>query len=187
MNNKIKELKLKKHTIKYELQYKKVKNINLRISAGGKISVSANRWVSQRNIENFLISKENFIIRALEKCKKKAHVPLKQYFAEEEICGVIQKIFDEVYPYFKEKGIEYPQIKFRRMVSQWGNCRKERGILTFNKNLMYAPYDCIEYVVMHEFTHFLQPNHSQLFYNELSKICPDWKDRRSILKTICLK
>ncbi len=183
----IKHLKLKNCIIKYELQYKKVKNINLRISADGKISVSAGRWVSQRKIESFLISKEDFIIRVLDKYRKKVPAPLKQYFAEEEICDVIQKICDRVYPYFKEKGIEYPQIKFRRMISQWGNCRKEKGILTFNKNLMYAPYDCIEYVVMHEFTHFLQPNHSRLFYNELSKICPDWKERRNLLKTIILR
>lgn len=183
----IKHLKLKNCTIKYELKHKKVKNINLRIRADGEISVSANRWVSLKTIENFLISKEDFILQALEKYRERVHIPLKQYFTEEEISGVIQKICDEVYPYFKKKGIEYPQIKFRKMVSQWGNCRKEKGILTFNKNLMYTPYECIEYVVMHEFTHFLQPNHSQLFYDELGKICPDWKERRALLKTINLR
>ena len=125
-----------------------------------------------------MISKEEFILRALEHYKNKPSVPLKMYFSEKEVTEVIIKLCNEIYPYFKEKGIPYPQIKFRSMVSQWGNCRKEKGILTFNKNLMYAPYDCIEYVVMHEFTHFLQPNHSALFYDELSEICPDWKDRR---------
>ena len=183
----IRELTLKNCTIQYDLQYKKVKNINLRIDSDGKISVSANRWVSHSVIESFIRSKEAFIIRALEKVENRVNVPLKQYFGEDEIAIVIRKICDEVYPYFKEKGIAYPAIKFRKMVSQWGNCRSEKGILTFNKNLMYAPYECVEYVVMHEFTHFLQPNHSKLFYDELGKICPDWKERRKILKTIILK
>lgn len=183
----VRELKLKNCTIQYDLQYKKVKNINLRINADGKISVSASRWISQKTIENFLVSKEEFIVRALEKFNGRVPSPLTRYFTEKEITGIIRKLCDEVYPYFEKKGIDYPEIKFRRMVSQWGNCRNEKGILTFNKNLIYAPYECIEYVVMHEFTHFLQPNHSKLFYDELEKICTDWKERRKKLKMICLK
>ena len=83
--------------------------------------------------------------------------------------------------------IKYPEIKFRKMVSQWGNCRKEKGILTFNTNLIYAPYECIKYVILHEFTHLLQPNHSSAFYNELAKICPDWKMHRKKLSEISLR
>lgn len=181
------EIELEKCTIKYELRYKNVKNINLRISEDGKISVSAGRWVSQKKIEDFLISKEGFIIRALEKIKKRESVAAIEYFSEEEICDVILNLCEKVYPYFRDRGIAYPQIKFRRMVSQWGNCRSKKGILTFNKNLMYAPYECIEYVVMHEFTHFLQPNHSKLFYDELGKVCNDWKERREKMKSIYLK
>ena len=72
------------------------------------------------------------------------------------------------------------------MVSQWGNCRAEKGILTFNTNLVYAPYECIDYVVLHEFTHFLQQNHSAQFYRELEKVCPDWKALKTRLKEINL-
>lgn len=183
----IKELKLKNCTIRYDLQYKKVKNINLRIKVDGKISVSANRWISQKQIDSFLLSKEEFIVRTLEKFSRRVSSPSRQYFAEKEICSVIRNICESVYPYFREKGIEYPQIKLRKMVSQWGNCRKEKGILTFNKNLLYAPIECIEYVVWHEFTHLLHPNHSIAFYNELGKVCPHWKECRKRLKEINLK
>ena len=58
------------------------------------------------------------------------------------------------------------------------------GILKFNTNLMYAPRECIEYVVFHEFTHFIEANHSARFYSELEKVCPEWKERRKILKNI---
>ena len=73
------------------------------------------------------------------------------------------------------------------MVSRWGSCNPTKGILTFNINLMYAPFECIEYVVLHEFTHFLQPNHSAKFYYELEKVFPNWRDCRKKLKEINIK
>lgn len=174
-------------TIKYDLQYKKVKNINLRIKPGGNIRVSANKKVSQKVIDEFILSKADFILKALDKYANRAEEPRVQYFAEDEIRGVILELCKKIYPYFEKFGVQYPTIKFRRMVSQWGNCHSHKGVLTFNTNLMYAPIECIEYVVAHEFTHFLQPNHSSKFYDELSKIMPDWKARRQRLKEISIR
>jgi predicted metal-dependent hydrolase len=67
------------------------------------------------------------------------------------------------------------------MVSRWGSCQPRENILCFNTALIEAPVECIEYVVAHEFTHFLEANHSKSFYNKLEKIIPDWKQRRNIL------
>lgn len=183
----IRELEFNNTKIRYDLQYKKVKNINLRIKPDGSINVSANRRVPQKAIDEFVMSKVEFIIRALDKYKNKSNEASKQIYSETEIKELILSLCEKVYPYFEKRGIKYPTIKFRKMVSQWGNCRSEKGVLTFNTNLMYAPLECIEYVVPHEFTHFLQPNHSAEFYNELEKTCPDWKERRKKLKEIHIR
>lgn len=183
----IKEIGLNGTKIEYELQYKKVKNINLRIKANGTIHVSAGKHVSHMTIDAFLVSKADFILNALERSRKRAEKPQKQYFTEDEVRVLILKLCEKVYPYFQKRGVKYPKIRFRRMVSQWGNCRSDKGILTFNINLMYAPKECIEYVVLHEFAHFLQPNHSSKFYDELTKVCPDWKIRKNKLKEIHLR
>ena len=110
-----------------------------------------------------------------------------QYFDEKEIKAVITELCENVYPYYEKRGVDFPVIKFRKMVSQWGNCRSREGILTFNTNLMYAPYECVEYVVHHEFTHFIEANHSARFYAELEKVCPQWKEWRKKLKNIHLR
>lgn len=183
----IKKINLKEREIEYILQRKPVKNINLRIKRDGSISVSANRFVAQSTIESFIISKSDFILNAIKMFEKDAKKPLVKYFEEKEITTVVTEFCKKVYPYFKEKGIKYPEIRFRRMVSQWGNCRSKDGILTFNTNLMYAPIECIEYVVLHEFTHFIEANHSPAFYRELEKVCPDWKNRRKQMKSIKLR
>jgi predicted metal-dependent hydrolase len=86
-----------------------------------------------------------------------------------------------MYPYFKNYVSEFPQIKFRKMTSRWGSCQPQKNILTFNTLLIETPVECIEYVVAHEFTHFLEANHSKNFYNKLEKIMPDWKQRRNKL------
>lgn len=173
-------------SITYHLQYKKVKNINIRIKPDGQVYVSANSLVSQKRIDDFILSKGEFILKAIEKFKSKKSIPPTPFYDETEIKKVILNICDNIYPYFKKCGVPFPKIKFRKMKSQWGNCHTKKKILTFNLNLMYAPSECIEYVVVHEFAHFLQPNHSPKFYNELEKVIPDWKMRRKKLKDIYL-
>lgn len=171
----IKEIVLDGRKITYELEIKKVKNVNLRIRADGSVYVSANRRVSRGFIEEFMRSKSEFILRALEKCEKKRETPCIPRFSEAETKDLILKICGEVYPYYEKIGVGFPKIKFRKMVSRWGSCNFTKGILTFNTNLMYAPEECIRYVVLHEFTHFLVQNHSKSFYDELSKVCPEWR------------
>jgi len=183
----IKILKIKDTTIQYDLQYKKVKNINLRIKPDGSINVSANKRVPQKVIGDFIISKADFILRAMEKYKNMPVKEQKQYYTEDELKELIFRLCNMAYPYYERLGIKYPEIKFRKMVSRWGSCHSQKGILTFNTNLMYAPIECIEYVVWHEFTHFLQPNHSSKFYDELVKVYPNWKDCRNKLKDINIR
>lgn len=183
----IREIKYNNTIIEYDLQYKKVKNINLRIKPDGSINVSANKRVPQSTIDEFIISKADFIFRALDKYRNMPEEEQKQYFVENEIKGYILNLCEEVYPYFERLGVKYPQIKFRKMVSRWGSCHSQKGILTFNTNLMYAPPECVRYVVLHEFTHFLQPNHSSKFYDELAKVYPNWKECRKKLMGISIR
>lgn len=96
----------------------------------------------------------------------------------------VESLCLRVYPTFKKLGIAYPEIKYRHMTSRWGSCHPTRGILTFNYALAGAPIPCIEYVVMHEFTHFLVPDHSKGFYERLSSFMPDWESRRQMLREV---
>ena len=183
----IREITINNIKIQYELQYKKVKNINLRINPDSGIKVSANKMVSTGIIDEFIVSKADFIMRALDKYQKLHQKINVAYFTEDGIKEYILTLCKKEYLYFKKFGVGYPEIKFRKMVSRWGSCHSKKGILTFNINLMFAPPECIRYVVLHEFTHFLQPNHSFKFYNELAKVCPNWKKCKNKLKDINIR
>lgn len=174
-------------TIEYDLQIKKVKNINLRIHSDGRISVSANKWVLKKTIDRFVESKAELIFGVLAKIEEKKLTPRVQYYSDKELKELIIGLCREVFPYFEKKGVEFPAIKFRKMVSQWGNCHPKKGVLTFSKNLMFAPLECIKYVVLHEFTHFLVANHSKEFYTELLRVCPDYKELKNKLNDIKIR
>lgn len=100
---------------------------------------------------------------------------------KQECFEIVTSLCQKIHPEFEHYGVKYPQVRFRSMTSRWGSCQPTKGILTFNGFLAAAPIECIEYVVYHEFTHFLQPDHSKRFYALLEKFLPDWKERKALL------
>ena len=95
---------------------------------------------------------------------------------------VFEEIIHSIYPVFEKYGVSYPNLRIRNMETRWGSCLAKKGIITLNKRLLEAPRNCIEYVVMHEFCHFIHPNHSKRFYSFLTMLMPDWKERKALLE-----
>lgn len=96
------------------------------------------------------------------------------------------EICEEVYQRFKKYNILYPELKTREMSSRWGLCQPRKGIITLNSKLIEAPRHYIEYVVLHEFVHFICPDHSKKFYRFLTMMMPDWEERKKELeKRVC--
>ena len=118
--------------------------------------------------------------------KNPSDFPLKKKLIDRWLMSIckdtIQSLCNAIYPKFQKYGVAYPTIRYRNMVSRWGSCQPKRCILTFNYALVEAPISCIEYVVVHEFTHFLHPNHSKKFYQQLAMFMPDWEERKTILE-----
>ena len=69
----------------------------------------------------------------------------------------------------------------KTMKTQWGSCTKKSRILLFNLELARVSRECIEYVVVHELTHLVVPNHNSLFEALMTQRLPRWRDRRQEL------
>lgn len=102
--------------------------------------------------------------------------------AKNEISAVCRDIYDE----FFKCAFPYPALRFRKMVSRWGSCHKGKGIITFNTRLIYADRGAIAYVVLHELTHMLHPDHSPRFYAAIAARMPDYQRHRAALTKIDL-
>lgn len=77
--------------------------------------------------------------------------------------------------------LEFPDVKIRDMKSRWGSCTPAKNSITLNRKLIHYPFEFIEYVVLHEFVHFIQPNHSKAFYNIIENYMPDYKIRMEMV------
>ena len=75
---------------------------------------------------------------------------------------------------------EIPEIRVFTMQTQWGSC-SPNGRLTLNPQLVKAPRECIDYVILHELCHIVEHNHSEHFYRLLNQIMPEWEKHKERL------
>ncbi len=171
--------------IKYILTKKRIKNINLRINKDGQVSVSAPHRCTIKEIDSFLLSKRDWIEKSRLKIMNSAQntvVISKERTKEAQI--LFESISLQFFPYFcSVLNEELPKIKVRNMKSRWGVCHISKKYITLNLQLLSKPMPCIEYVVLHEYAHFIQPNHSKKFWAVVEHYMPDYKERRKLLKS----
>ena len=85
---------------------------------------------------------------------------------------------------FEEK-LPIVNLKIRNMKTRWGVCNRSNNNVTLNSNLIRFEIDIIDYVIYHELSHFIHPNHSRQFWDFVAMMMPDWKERKEELeKTI---
>ena len=72
--------------------------------------------------------------------------------------------------------INEPALKIRKMTSRWGSCMPKKNQITLNSQLIHYQERFIDYVVIHEYAHLIQPNHSKAFYSIIEKYMPDYKE-----------
>lgn len=63
------------------------------------------------------------------------------------------------------------------MRRRWGSCTSG-GVLTLNVQLIKAPPQCLDYVLLHELAHLREHNHSKRYYAVLERLLPEWKALR---------
>lgn len=78
--------------------------------------------------------------------------------------------------------LRMPQVEIKRYKGRWGSCYYEKNLVSFNTSLVFLDRELIDYVVVHELSHFIEPNHSKKFYLEIQKRMPDYKRRIKLLE-----
>ena len=78
-------------------------------------------------------------------------------------------------------GVKVSGITIRQMKTRWGSCNVKTHHININLALLDKPEECLEYVVVHEMTHILEPSHNQVFWGYMSEFYPDWRRVRRYL------
>ena len=75
-----------------------------------------------------------------------------------------------------------PEIHARCMTSKWGCCFTRNNKINISSYLIHYPIECLEYIMIHEMTHFIVPNHSKRFYEIIQSRMPNYKQAEKKLK-----
>lgn len=97
------------------------------------------------------------------------------------ITNIYKERLDYYYNIFEEQ-IPIPNLKIRKMTSRWGVCNIKNHNVTLNLELSKYDIECLNYVIVHELSHFIHPNHSKNFWLQVSKYYPNYKEVRKYLK-----
>ena len=81
----------------------------------------------------------------------------------------------------KKLGREVPAVEIHTMKTRWGSCLRNKGKIAFNAALARVPTRCVEYVIVHELTHFEVIGHSKAFVRLMDKRLPRWRVLRDEL------
>ena len=170
--------------IVYEVVRSRVKNLNLHVRRDGTVAVSIPLRTSWEAADAFVAERAEWVRAAQQRqhlrTEREAACPLPD---KAEALAYFTAMSDQVYPAFAAVlGGHKPTIKVRSMTSRWGVCAMSKRQITFALQLYNMPPAAQIYVVVHEYCHFLQPNHSPAFWAEVAKLLPDWKARRELLK-----
>lgn len=74
----------------------------------------------------------------------------------------------------------------QRMKTKWGSCNHHAGNIRLNTELVKKPKDLLEYVIVHEMTHLLEPTHSERYIAILDEHYPTWREARAELNELPL-
>lgn len=162
------------------------KTMVLEITKEAKVLVRAPYGMPMAEIKRFVMEKSDWIEKHMEKMlKKQQEYSNQEKLTNEEIQKLARQAL-EILPkrveyYAKIIGVTYGRITIRNQKTRWGSC-SAKGNLNFNCLLMLTPEEVQDYVVVHELCHRKEMNHSKQFWNEVEKIVPDYRERRTWLK-----
>lgn len=83
-------------------------------------------------------------------------------------------------------GVKVAGYFLQRMKTKWGGCNPRAQNIRLNTELVKKPKDLLEYVVVHEMLHLIEPTHSERFFMLLSKYYPTWREARTELNELPL-
>lgn len=102
-------------------------------------------------------------------------------FIKDKITNLFKERLDYNYNLFVEK-IPYPKLKIRNMKTRWGVCNIRDNSVTLNSKLIEYDIQALDYVIIHELSHFIHFNHSKDFWLLVGKYKPDYKIIRKYLR-----
>lgn len=151
---------------KYFLNKRRRKNIYLYLGKKKKLKLELANSHSISLSKTFIIYKDSTL--STEKIKKNL-INWFKFSSYNFLLARTKKISSNV-------KIPFNNVFIKEYKSKWGLCYYEKKKICLNWKLIMAPVSVIDYVIIHELCHLVEPNHSSSFWEEIYKIKKDYKN-----------
>ena len=81
-------------------------------------------------------------------------------------------------------GVTVERFFVRRMKTKWGSCNHKARTIRVNTELAKKPPECLEYIVVHELVHSMEPTHNARFLALMDEFMPKWHCYRDVLNRL---
>jgi hypothetical protein len=81
-------------------------------------------------------------------------------------------------------GVQAERFYVQRMKTQWGSCNTQSRTIRLNTDLAKKPRECLEYILVHELLHIIEPTHNARFQSLLQTYMPKWQSYRQTLNQL---
>lgn len=194
------------------VERKKIKNIYFRINENNEIYVTCPKYVTDREIIKLLNNNHDSLVRMYKKVKKRTtekenvlylgekidyvyhnriifdndrifapSIKKANEYLEKKCLDVFQKRMDLYTPQFDN--LPEFRLRVRKMKTRWGVCNRKSMTVTLNTELIHKKPYLIDYVIVHELSHFEHMDHSKAFWKCVEMHYPRYKEARKELKS----
>jgi len=87
----------------------------------------------------------------------------------------------------KRLGVTVKRLFIQHMKTKWGSCNHRRGTIRLNTELAKKPRECLDYLIVHELIHLLEPTHNARFVRLMDEHMPRWQHYRKTLNRLPLR
>lgn len=118
---------------------------------------------------------------------KKSSVDWREKFMREVYRAELVRKTEVLLPKWETiTGLKSSEWRTKYMKTRWGTCNIVVKRIWLNVQLAQKPPVCLEYVILHELTHFIEKHHNERFYDFVAKFMPDWQAVRAQLNNLRL-
>lgn len=143
------------------------------------------RLADEGNDEKVVLSKLGIEVAVLASSPPNCATSLLDHWFATRASTTLEKRFRQCAAMVEPTGIVPKGYSIRRMPKRWGSCTA-KGRILLNPDLVHAPTPCIDYVILHELCHLAEHGHTPAFYRLLTRILPDWPQRKARLERCSL-
>ena len=167
------------------------KSLGLEVRDANTVLARIPARVSDRELKAFVEAHRDWILEKTavmaerEANRKTTPAPPPELLSKSDRMKIQLKIGKRVRHYCEIMGVTVGYVTVKNQKTRWGSC-SAKGNVNFNYQLAFLPEELLDYVVIHELAHRRHMDHSEAFWAEVEKYCPDYLERRKQLKEYSL-